>query len=222
MSDDDSFVDEILAMILRKDGSIRYDWTHENNLKDMLNPETWDELNLDSMVELSNSEIPSIFSEPLGNQLQELIPTSRDKLSEVINGVGIANNSYSSPLVEAIGITLLDLQKAEYNSFESEESVVEDPEGGAVLLHDLMELELSCHKAGNDKKKQESCRHLYWKIWEFAWTRRIFISEDHTVEALENLYSRYKFLNTRNQSKKASISISSRPEVSEEEDGKLA
>ncbi|MBF0193882.1 MAG: hypothetical protein HQL71_04955 [Magnetococcales bacterium] len=220
MSDDDSLVDEILAMILRKDGSIRYDWTHENNLKDMLNPETWDEFNLDSMVELSDSEIPSIVQEPLGNKLQELIPTTPDKLSQVINGVGIANNSYSSPLVEAIGITLLELQKAEYNSFESEVSV-EDPEGGAVLLHDLMELELSCHKAGSNKKKQESCRHLYWKIWEFAWTRRIFIADDHTVDALENLYSRYKFLNTRNQSKKSSISIGKRADISEEEDGKL-
>jgi hypothetical protein len=220
MSDEENLVDEILAMILRKDGSIRYDWTHENNLKDMLNPETWDELKLDSMVEFSNSEIPSIVSEPLGEKLQELIPTAPDKLSQVINGVGIANNSYSSPLVEAIGITLLDLQNAEYSSFESELSV-DDPEGGAVLLHDLMELELNCHKSGSNKKKQESCRHLYWKIWEFAWTRRIFIADDHTVDALENLYSRYKFLNTRNQSKKTTISMSSRNEISEEEDGNL-
>ncbi|MBF0445937.1 MAG: hypothetical protein HQL68_10140 [Magnetococcales bacterium] len=220
MSDDDSLVEEILAMILRKDGSIRYDWTHENNLKDMLNPETWDEFNFDSIVELSNSEIPSIVPEPLGYKLQELISPTHDKLSQVINGVGIANNRYSSPFVEAIGITLLELQKAEYNFYESE-IIVEDPEGGAVLLHDLMELELSCHKAGSNKKKQESCRHLYWKIWEFAWTRRIFIADDHTVDALENLYSRYKFLNTRNQSIKASISIGSRTEISEEEDGKL-
>ncbi|MBF0382258.1 MAG: hypothetical protein HQL69_14635 [Magnetococcales bacterium] len=220
MSDEDSLVDEILAMILRKDGSIRYDWTHVNNLKDMLNPDTWDELNLESIVELGSSEIPSIMPDPLGSKLQELIPTSRDKLSQVIKGVGIENDSYSSPLVEGIVITLMDLQKTEYGFFENETSV-DDPEGGAVLLHDLMELEISCHKAGSNKKKQESCRHLYWKIWEFAWTRRIFITDDHTVDALENLYSRYKFLSNRKQNKKTSISIGKRPEVLEEDDGKL-
>jgi hypothetical protein len=219
---DDSLVNEILALIFRKDGSLRYDWSLQSNLEDLLNPELWEDTDLETILEACAREMPSVVGGSTGSNLLDLLPqSSRDRLANVIDGVGISNGKSVSPMVENIGTTIANLEYAETNSMEFDQPE-NDQEGGIVLLHDLMDLEINCHNAGKNKKKQESCRHLYWEIWELAWTRRIFTTDDSTIDALESLYSRYKFLHTRSVAKKSAVSISNLSGFFEEEDGKTS
>ncbi|MBF0357964.1 MAG: hypothetical protein HQL70_05105 [Magnetococcales bacterium] len=219
---DDSLVNEILALIFRKDGSLSYDWSLQGSLEDLLDHNSWEDTDLETILEASAREVPSIFGGSTGSNLLDLLPqSSRDRLANVISGVGISNSKFVSPMVETIGTTIADLEKAENSSmdFEQPES---DNDGGIVLLHDLMDLEINCHNAGKNKKKQESCRHLYWEIWELAWTRRIFTTDESTIDALESLYSRYKFLHARSVTRKPAVSLSNLPGLFEEEDGKTS
>ncbi len=150
---DDSLVNEILALIFRKDGTLRYDWSLQSNLEDLLNPESWEDTDLETLLEASAREMPSVVGGSTGSNLLDLLPqSSRDRLANVIDGVGISNSRTVSPMVETIGMTIADLENAETNNmdFDLPES---DQEGSVVLLHDLMDLEINCHNAGKSKKK---------------------------------------------------------------------
>jgi hypothetical protein len=193
---DDNLVDEILAIILRRDGSIRYDRMRRDNLEDLLPAEAWDDSGIDTVLELTAEGVFHPLREPLGNIGVELFASSREKLSLAKCGIGISNSRYNIPLIQAIGITIADLEKREPRALDAE-LLVHDPEGNSILLQDIMGLEVNCSTAGKDKNQREECRQLYWKLWEFAWARRIFVAEDHIIETLENLYTRYPFLDTR-------------------------
>lgn len=203
MSDEDA-ADEVLDIILRRDGSIRYDRMRQGKLEEIMPPEAWQDAGLNEVRNLTSRGVFNPLREPLGNIGLELFMDSREHLFRAQNAIGISNSRYSTPLVEAIGLTLSDLERREPRAREAE-MIMEDPDGGASLLQDTLELELTCNHAGKSKKKQESCRHSYWKLWEFAWARRLFIPEDHIIEALESIYTRYPFLDNRNGQRRAPL-----------------
>lgn len=196
MSDDDDSADEVLTIILRRDGSLRYDLMRQDHLEDLLPPEALKDPGVETILELSSKGVFNPMREPLGNIGLDLFATSRDRLSAAQKGIGISNSSYATPLVQAIGLTISDLERREPRAIAAEE-LVQDLEGSATILHDIMELEIFCNQAGSDDANQEKCRQIYWKLWEFAWARRIFVPENHIIETLENIYSRHPFLDTR-------------------------
>jgi hypothetical protein len=194
---DDSLIDAILAIILNQDGSLRYDQMSKDRLEALLPPDIWEDSGLDAVLELSSQWALNTPQKSLDNIGLELINSyQKNAPKTMIDGVGISNGHYATPSVAAIGMTISNLERLEPQSMDGE-MLIQDPDGGAVMLHDILELEICCHKAGKNKKRRESCRHLYWKIWELAWTRRIFVAEDHSVEVLEDIYVRYPFLDTR-------------------------
>ncbi|MBF0454710.1 MAG: hypothetical protein HQL72_07850 [Magnetococcales bacterium] len=193
---DDSLVDEMLAIILRRDGSVRYDRMRKDNLEDLLPTEIWNDTGMETMKTLTTQGVFHPLREPLGNIGLELFANSKDRLSQAMEGVGISNSLYANPLVQAIGLTIIDLEKREPKAQQAE-MYVQDPEGSAALLQEILTLELSCDVAFKEQNERDACRSHYWELWEFAWARRIFVPEDHVIEALENLYSRYPFLETR-------------------------
>jgi hypothetical protein len=211
---DDSSMNEILAILLLQDGYLRYGRIHNNSLEDLLVTEILDDSGLTAILEMNSRDTLDSLLEP---DAQGLFTPAPEQLSKVISGIGIANGHYATPSMASIGTTLSALQKQPPQTLDGEFQI-HDQEGGAILLHDILDLEICCNSAGSDDKKQESCRHLYWQLWEFAWTRRIFITDDHTVEALENLFSRYPFLDSRNGGQLTALQHGNLPNPVLEED----
>ncbi|MBF0448750.1 MAG: hypothetical protein HQL67_11160 [Magnetococcales bacterium] len=210
-------IDAILELILRQDGSLRYDRMRQGDLEALLPSEIWNDTGMETVLHLTTQGVFHPLREPLGNIGTSLFSLSRDRVSEAMNGVGIFNSNLSDPLIQALGITLSDLEKREPRALEAE-LLVQDPEGNAILLRDMLELEIRCNAAGKKTKEQEACRHLYWQLWEFAWARRIFIAEDHVIEALENIYTRYPFLDTRQGPRRAPLPPGNLPDPRFEEE----
>ncbi|MBF0438955.1 MAG: hypothetical protein HQL93_07520, partial [Magnetococcales bacterium] len=65
------------------------------------------------------------------------------------------------------------------------------------LTRELLSLESRCATAKESRRHQSSCRQDYWRLWELAWSVRIFCADERVIESLERMYARHPALELR-------------------------
>lgn len=196
MSENEGKAGKILAILLRPDGSLRYDRMTREKLEELLDQEALEDSGVGKVVDLAEKGAFQPLREALGSVVPEFIPRSTQAISGTLKTPAIENSRFSVPLVRALQQTLYDLENRLPNVIQAR-FIATDDGGGAALLQDIMDLETSCLCEHGDESDHERCRKRFWKLWEFAWARRIFEPDNTIIEILEKLYTDNRFLEFR-------------------------
>ncbi|HIJ84955.1 MAG: hypothetical protein HW380_524 [Magnetococcales bacterium] len=196
MSDEEEKAKKILAIILRADGSLRYDRMTREQLENLLDQEVLEDSGMGEVVDLAEQGTFHPLLGALGSIGPDFFPRSTQAISRTLKTPAIENSRFGVPLARALQQTLFDLENRLPSVIQARR-LVNDDEGNAKLLQDIMDLETSCLCEHGDENDREQCRARFWKLWEFAWARRIFDPDDTVIEILEKLYDDNLFLENR-------------------------
>ncbi|MBF0107722.1 MAG: hypothetical protein HQL76_00910 [Magnetococcales bacterium] len=196
MSDEEEKARKLLSIILRADGSLRYDRMTRGQLESMLDREALDDPGVEQMVDLADRGTFNPLREALGAVGPDFFPRSRQAITCTLQTSAIENSRFAIPLSRALQQSLFDLENRLPNAIQAQR-LASDDDGNTELLQDIMDLQASCLCQRGNEQDREHCRGRFWKLWEFAWARRIFDPDDTVIEILEKLYHDNGFLETR-------------------------
>ncbi|MBF0629456.1 MAG: hypothetical protein HQL89_00525 [Magnetococcales bacterium] len=202
MADEDEKAKKLLSIILRADGSLRYDRMTRGQLENMLDQEVLEDSGVEEVVDLAEQGTFNPLREALGSVGPDFFPRSSQAIARTLKTPAIENSRFAIPLARALQQTLHDLENRLPSAIQAQRLATDDG-GNAKLLLDIMDLETSCLCEHGDERGREQCRNRFWKLWEFAWARRIFEPDDSVIEILEKLYSDNMFLEIRSGKRRA-------------------
>lgn len=195
MADDEERAKKLLEIILRSDGSLRYDRITPGQLEELLDQEILADSGMEMMMDLAEEGVFQPLQVALGCINPDFFPRASRTIANTLRTASIANSRFAIPLGRALRQTLADLDNRLPSAVQAQ-SLATDVEGNSKILQEIIDLEASC-LCGSNGADHDQCRLKFWQLWEFAWARRIFEPDDSVIEVLEKLYSDNPFLETR-------------------------
>ncbi|MBF0421595.1 MAG: hypothetical protein HQL73_01235 [Magnetococcales bacterium] len=202
MSDEEDKAKKLLNIILRSDGSLRYDRMTPEQLEDLLDQETLEDPGVEKVVTLAREGTFHPLRQALGAVGPDFYPRSFQAVTHTLRTPAIENSRFAIPLARVLQQALFDLENRLPSAVRAQ-SLAVDREGNAKLLQEIMDLETSCLCDHGTNSGEDRCREKFWKLWEFAWARRIFEPDNSVIEILEKLYSDNSFLEIRSGQRRA-------------------
>ncbi|MBF0139868.1 MAG: hypothetical protein HQL74_06270 [Magnetococcales bacterium] len=196
MADDEERAKKLLEIILRSDGSLRYDRITPKQMEELLDQEILADSGMEMMMDLAEEGTFQPLQASLGCINPDFFPRASQTIASTLTTTAIENSRFAIPLARALRRTLADLDNRLPSAIQAQ-NLATDREGNAKILQEIMDLETSCLCGSGNGADHDQCRLKFWQLWEFAWARRIFEPDDSVIEILEKLYFDNPFLEIR-------------------------
>lgn len=187
---------QVLAPILRADGSLRYDTLNRKHFLNVFAPSVLENPGMVVILELCDQGMFHPLNELFGNIGLDRFSQARRAIGNAISDPRLTNSSFAPSLKRALLKLVKAMQDREPKA-RAADHLITQSDMLDQLAREILSLESRCKLTMESRRQQAACRQDFWRLWELAWAARIFSSDDRVIESLEKMYARFSCLELR-------------------------